>query len=87
MTFDNGVRAVYEGSVSHPVGLNTFYKEYIRVDGEHGTAILNHREVEVFMRQDVWRQQSREGEGQKVPLLTQPKWINHWLIEQFARWR
>jgi aryl-alcohol dehydrogenase-like predicted oxidoreductase len=39
------------------------------------------------MRQDIWRQQSREGEGQKVPLLTQPKWINHWLIEQFARWR
>jgi len=87
MVFDNGVRASYEGSVSNAVGLNTFYKEYIRVDGEHGTAILNHREVEVFTRQDIWRQQSREGEGQKVPLLTQPKWINHWLIEQFARWR
>ena len=87
MTFDNGVHAVYEGSVSHPVGLNTFYKEYIRVDGERGTAILAHREVEVFMRQDVWRQQAREGQGQKVPLLAQPKWINHWLIELFARWR
>ena len=49
-----------------PVGLNTFYKEYIRVDGERGTAILNHRDVEVFMRQDIWRQQSREGQGQKV---------------------
>ena len=69
------------------VGLNTFYKEYIRVDGEHGTAILNHRDVEVFMRQDIWRQQNREGQGQKIALLTQPKWINHWLIEQFAQWR
>jgi predicted dehydrogenase len=87
MVFANGVRASYEGSVSNAVGLNTFYKEYIRVDGERGTAILNHRDVEVFMRQDIWRQQSREGQGQKVPLLTQPKWINHWLIEQFARWR
>ena len=87
MIFDNGVRASYEGSVSNAVGLNTFYKEYIRVDGERGTAILNHREVEVFMRQDIWRQQSREGEGQKVPLLAQPKWINHWLVEQFAQWR
>jgi predicted dehydrogenase len=87
MTFDNGVRASYEGSVSNAVGLNTFYKEYIRVDGEHGTAILNHRDVEVLMRQDIWRQQSREGQGQKVPLLSQPKWINHWLIEQFAKWR
>src|SRR4030095_468115 len=87
MIFANGVRASYEGSVSNAVGLNTFYKEYIRVDGERGTAILNHRDVEVFMRQDVWRQQSREGQGQKIPLLSQPKWINHWLIEQFARWR
>ncbi|MCL4760851.1 MAG: Gfo/Idh/MocA family oxidoreductase [Burkholderiales bacterium] len=87
MAFANGVRAVYEASVSHPVGLNTFYKEYIRVDGERGTAILAHRDVEVFMRQDIWRQQHREGRGQKVALLQQPKWINHWLIEQFARWR
>jgi len=87
MTFANGVRASYEGSVSNAVGLNTFYKEYIRVDGEHGTAVLDHREVEVFMRQDIWRQQSRPGQGQKVPLLVQPKWINHWLVEQFAQWR
>lgn len=87
MTFQNGVRAVYEGSCAHAVGLNTFYKEYIRVDGELGTAILNHRDVEVFRRQDVWRQQHREGQGQKVALLAQPKWINNWLIELFAKWR
>ena len=87
MQFDNGVRAVYEGSVSNAVGLNTFYQEYIRIDGELGTAVLNHRDVEVLMRQDIWRQQNREGEGQKIALLTQPKWLNHWLIEQFTQWR
>lgn len=87
MEFENGVRAVYEGSVSHPVGLNTFYKEYIRVDGERGTAILTHGDVEVFARQDIWRQQNREGRGQKIVPLIQPKWINNWLIELFARWR
>jgi predicted dehydrogenase len=87
MAFENGVHAVYEGSVSHSTGLNTFYKEYIRVDGENGTAILAHRHLELFMRQDIWRQQHREGEGQKIALLAQPKWINHWLIEQFVRWR
>ena len=38
----------------------------------------------LFMRQDIWRQQHREGQGQKIALLAQPKWINHWLIEQFA---
>ena len=94
MMFDNGVRASTKARCRTRSGLNTFYKEYIRVDGEHGTAILNHRDVEVFMRQDIWRQQNREGQGQKIALLTQPKWINHWLIEQFAsgataarRWR
>ncbi len=87
MVFRNGVRAVYEGTCTNAVGLNTFYKEYIRVDGELGTVILTHRDVEVFRRQDVWRQQHREGQGQKVALLTQPKWINNWLIEQFAKWR
>ncbi len=23
----------------------------------------------------------------RIALLAQPKWINHWLIEQFAHWR
>lgn len=87
MNFENGVKAVYEGSCSNAVGLNSFYKEYIRVDGELGTAILNHRNLELFMRQDIWRQQHREGAGQKIELLAQPKWINHWLIERFADWR
>lgn len=87
MSFPNEVRAVYEGSVSNAVGLNTFYKEYIRVDGELGTAILNHRDLEVFARQDIWRQQHREGAGQKIALAEQPKWLNTWLIERFAQWR
>lgn len=87
LTFANGVRAVYEGSCANAVGLNTFYKEYVRVDGEAGTAILNHRDVELFTRQDIWRQEHREGTGQKIALLKQAKWINHWLIERFAQWR
>ena len=87
MVFENGVRALYEGSSSTAVGLNDWYQEYIRVDCEFGTAILNHREVEVFTRQDLPRQKHREGFGQKVPLLVQPKWINIWLIEQFCAWR
>lgn len=87
MVFENGVRALYEGSSSTAVGLNDWYQEYIRVDCEFGSAILNHREIEVFTRQDLPRQKHREGSGQKVPLLVQPKWINIWLIEQFCRWR
>jgi predicted dehydrogenase len=87
MVFENGVRATYEGSCSNAVGLNSFYQEYFRVDCELGTVVLNHREIEVFTRQDIWKQQHREGQGQRVALLTRPKWINTWLVEQFAQWR
>ena len=28
----------------------------------------------------------REGQGQKIQLISQPKWLNTWLIEKFCRW-
>jgi predicted dehydrogenase len=86
MTFENGARGVYEGSSTTAVGLNDWTREYVRVDGEAGTAILNGREIELFARADLPRQRSREGRGQKIDLLVQPKWLNTWLIEQFASW-
>jgi predicted dehydrogenase len=86
MTFANGARGIYEGTSSSAVGLNDWYREYIRVDCELGTAILNGREIEVFQRNELTRQRCREGQGQKIQLITQPKWINTWLIEKFCRW-
>ena len=86
MTFANGVRGVYEGSSTAAVGLNDWTKEYVRVDCELGTAILNGREIEIFTRADLTRQRAREGQGQKIQLMTQPKWLNTWLIEKFCRW-
>jgi hypothetical protein len=58
----------------------------VRVECEEGTAILSNREVEVFQRQKLVRQRSREGRGQKIQLITQPKWLNTWLVEQFCNW-
>ncbi|WP_342363863.1 Gfo/Idh/MocA family oxidoreductase [Terrarubrum flagellatum] len=86
MKFLNGVRGVYEGSSSAAVGLNDWTKEYIRVDCEFGSAILNNREIEIFSRSDLKRQRCREGQGQKIQLLTQDKWLNTWLIEKFCKW-
>ncbi len=86
MVFENGVRGVYEGSSSAAVGLNDWTKEYVRIECENGTAILNSREIEIFTRLPLARQQHREGLGQKMPLLTQPKWLNTWLIEKFCAW-
>jgi predicted dehydrogenase len=86
MTFANGVRGVYEGTSSAAAGLNDWSREYVRVDCELGSAVLNSREIEIFARVDLPRQRNREGQGQKIQLLTQPKWFNTWLIERFARW-
>jgi len=86
MTFENGVRGVYEASATTAVGLNDWTREYVRVDCELGTAILNNREIEIFTRMDLVRQRCREGHGQKIQLMTQPKWLNTWLIEKFCRW-
>lgn len=86
MEFENGVRGVYEGSSSAATGLNDWTQEYVRIECQDGTAILNSREIEVFTRQPMRRQRSREGTGQKVPLLVQPKWLNTWLIEKFCAW-
>jgi predicted dehydrogenase len=86
MTFENGVRGVYEGTSTSAVGLNDWTREYIRVDCELGTAILNSREIEIFSRTGLTRQRSREGQGQKIEPLVQPKWLNTWLVEKFCRW-
>jgi predicted dehydrogenase len=88
LSFANGVQAVYEGSASHATGLNDWQQEYFRVDGEWGTAVLSHREVEVFRRLDglTVRQSNREGRGQPVPPTPGEKWANTLLIERFVRW-
>ena len=65
MEFANNIRGIYEGSASDPTGLNDWRYEYFRLDGEAGTAILNHREIELFTRvpEVRSRQRSRVGEG------------------------
>ena len=84
MTFENGVRAIYEGAKTNAVGLNGWAQEYFRAECEHETLILDRRRVERFpYEQKVYK---REGEGIEVPLLEQPKWMNTWLVAQFLDW-
>ncbi|MER8511209.1 Gfo/Idh/MocA family oxidoreductase [Mesorhizobium sp. M0894] len=87
MDFANGAHGVYEGSSAQSTGLNDWGYEYFRVEAASGTAILDHREVEVFHR-DTKRiyQTSRHGRGQQVSLLTGKKWQNTLLVEQFCHW-
>ncbi|TCU31332.1 Gfo/Idh/MocA family protein [Rhizobium azibense] len=87
MDFANGAHGVYEGSSAQATGLNDWAKEYLRVEAASGTAILDHREIEVFHRhQKRARQTSRQGTGQQVSLLSGMKWANSLLIEQFCHW-
>jgi len=87
LRFANGVRASYEAANANAVGLNGWGQEYIRAECERATLILDHRRLEKFPYDSTVRGAARrEGEGEAVPLLTQPKWANAWLIEQFVRW-
>ena len=84
MTFANGVRATYEGAKTNASGFNGWAREYVRAECEHETLIMDNRRIERFPYQP--RQFSREGQGEEIPLLEQPKWRNEWLIAQFLDW-
>lgn len=87
MQFENGSRGFYEGAKTNAVGLNGWSQEYIRAECEKATLILSHRRLEVFAY-DAAKQGrgAREGEGEPIALMEQPKWSNTWLIEKFVRW-
>lgn len=87
MHFPNSTRAFYEGASTNAVGLNGWSREYIRVECEEATLILQHRRLECFPYNPAHRwTEKRQGEGVAIPLLEQPKWANTWLIEKFAHW-
>jgi predicted dehydrogenase len=86
MHFENGARAFYEGAKTNAVGLNGWGQEYFRAECEKATLILDHRALERLPHVKGQATYKREGEGEKVPLLQQPKWSNTWLIEKFVRW-
>lgn len=87
LRFANGVRAIYEGSMTNAVGINDWTREYIRAECERATLVLNRRRLEQFTYDPRRSFVSRgEGRGTRLPLLQQPKWMNTWLIEQFVHW-
>lgn len=86
MHTDGGTRAFYEGATANAVGLNDWEAEYIRAECEKSTLILTHGRIERFAcdpsRQNPNR---REGEGEEIHLLDQPRWANIWLVEKYVR--
>lgn len=87
MTFENGVRGFYEGGRANAVGLNWWAHEYIRAECEKATLVLDWRELECFAYDPGGtRAKKRAGDGERVPLIDQPKWGNAWLVEKFVRW-
>jgi predicted dehydrogenase len=87
MVFENGCRAFFEGAAANAVGLHDWYGESFRAECELGTLSLRARRLERFPY-DVKRQRvsKSEGDGEEIPLLQRPKWMNAWLIEQFVDW-
>ena len=87
MQFENGARAFYEGAKTNAVELNGWSQEYIRAECELGMLIMDHRQVELFAYDATQKSRRvREGQGEIIPLIEQPKWTNTWLVEKFVRW-
>lgn len=87
MTFENGSRAFFEGACANAVGLRDWSQETIRAECELATLVLNARRLERFTCDPARQRTNRsEGDGDDVPLLQRPKWMNTWLIEQFVHW-
>jgi predicted dehydrogenase len=85
MSFENGVKATYEGSCTNAVEINGWGSEYIRAECENATIVLNDRNLERFGYDPEGGSKS-EGQGQKIDLLKHPKWTHAWLIEEFVHW-
>lgn len=86
MNFTNGVKSFYEGAKTNAVGLNCWGEEYFRAETEKATIVLNRRELEFFGHDNPAYNSGKEGHGQKIPLLEQPKWANTWLVEKYVHW-
>jgi len=86
MHVKNGPRVFYEGAKTNATGLNCWANEYVRAECEKATFIMDHRRIERFDYKSGQWNDGREGKGENVPLIEQPKWANAWLIEKYARW-
>jgi predicted dehydrogenase len=87
MHIDGGTRAFYEGATANAVGLNDWEAEYIRAECEKSTLILTHGRIERLAHDPSRHNPNRrEGEGEEIHLLEQPRWANVWLVEKFVRW-
>jgi len=85
--FSNGTRAFYEGAKTNAIGLNGWANEYIRVECERATLILDRRRLEYYSYDPSkeWAQ-GQPGQGEVIPMISQSKWANTWLIEKFVQW-
>jgi predicted dehydrogenase len=84
MTFENGVRAIYEGAKTNAAGLNGWTREYIRAECENATLILDDRQLHRI----PYAPKGSPGDGvaEEMALLQQDKWMNTWLVAQFLDW-
>ena len=87
MTFENGVRAFYEGAKSNASTLNGWANEYIRAECREGTLILDQRQLSVYPYNGYTGITAGPAVDRKtIPLPAQPRWANPWLLEQFLDW-
>jgi predicted dehydrogenase len=87
MSFENGVRATYEGAECNAVALNGWAQEYVRAECENATYVMDHRRVEVFPHDPgPGRKAAQEQHGDVVIAEERDGWSHRWLVQQFCDW-
>ncbi|MFB6074037.1 MAG: Gfo/Idh/MocA family protein [Haloarculaceae archaeon] len=88
MTFENGVRASWEGAKANAVTLNGWGSDYVRAECRDATLELDARELTRYPyeadAEGVVGGRQRDGEA--VPLDERERWSNAWLVGQFLDW-
>jgi predicted dehydrogenase len=88
MRFEDGTRATWEGAKANAVTLNGWGSDYLRAECRDETVVLTDREITRRPynpnREAVVGREDDTGES--IPLDTQAKWDNTWLVDQFVEW-
>jgi predicted dehydrogenase len=89
MEFENGVKAQYEAATANAVGINSWRNEYIRVECELATLIMDRRAVRRYpidLSQSMVHNVDMAA-GEVVALPEDGPWTHFRLIQDFLDWR
>lgn len=86
LTFENGVKALYEGAKTNAAELNAVAHDYIRAECRDATLVLDDRELLRYPLGSSASHGRGDADAERIPLPDRELWTDSWLVEQFVDW-